>query len=423
VTIDVVEPGLLTSVQDAVGRDRWRHLGVPQGGAVDPWSAWLANRLVANPEDAGVLEMTMIGPVLRFGEPATIALVGRLDATVDGLPLPVSTARSVRAGAILKVGSGDGARAWLAVRGGIDVPEVLGSRSTELRAGFGGFEGRPLRAGDRIPVGRPSAGQAGRWVGAQPEAPPIRVLSGLHPGDGLAELLEGEYRAGVDADRSGVRLDGPSLPGGEVPSVGLPLGAIQVPPDGRPIVMLADRPVTGGYRVPAVVIGADIGRIAQLRPDDPVRFARVSLGEARVAWRDAMNELAAIEPLAAAEDDELGCAVFLGDVDRRALERAGELRRDEDLQPFLLGDLVALGRPISEAEADGDLSGLGRLRKDPDAVGIRHVLALAELGQQGRGPMSDLKHVVSLVGGTRVSAARPIPALCGRHACCGEAGS
>jgi biotin-dependent carboxylase-like uncharacterized protein len=306
VTIEVVEPGPLTSVQDAVGRDRWRHLGVPQGGATDPWSARFANRLVGNPDDAAVLEMTMAGAALRFAAPATIALVGRLDAHVDGLPLPPLIARAVRAGAMLKVGSGDGARAWLAVRGGIEVPAVLGSRSTDLRSGFGGVEGRPLRAGDRVRVGRASDGHAGRWVGRHAKEAPVRVVEGLHPGDGLAELLAGEYRAGLDADRSGVRLDGPPLPGGEVPSVGLPVGAIQVPPDGRPIVMLADRPVTGGYRVPAVVVTADIGRIAQLRPGDPVRFVRVSLDEARAAWRDAENELAAIEPLAAARDDELG---------------------------------------------------------------------------------------------------------------------
>lgn len=309
-TIEVVEPGPLTTVQDAAGRPGWRHVGVPQGGAADPWAARLANRLVGNPDGAPLLEATMHAPTLRFGTPSAVALVGELDASVDGLPLTSGVAREVRAGALLRIGSGRDARGYLAVAGGLSVERVLGSASTDLRGGFGGVEGRALRAGDRLGVGTATGGRH-RWLGQWPSGP-IRIVAGPHA-DRLdpAELVAGAWRVGADADRTGARLDGPALSvqgPTEIASVGLPLGAIQVPPDGRPIVMLADRPVTGGYPVPAVVIGADIGRMARLRPGDPVAFASVSLEGARDALRRMNDELAALEALDAPGDDELGWA-------------------------------------------------------------------------------------------------------------------
>jgi biotin-dependent carboxylase-like uncharacterized protein len=306
VSIEVVEPGVLTTIQDAFGRRGWRHVGVPVGGAVDPWSARLANRLVGNPDGTALLELTLGGPTLRFTEPAIVALVGEMVATIDGLPLAAGAARSVRGGGQLRVGAGRDARAYLAIGGGLEIELVLGSASTDVRSGFGGLDGRALRAGDRLEHG-PAAGRGYRWTGSH-AAGPVRCVEGPHSGS--AGLIRGTWRIGQEADRAGVRLDGPRLQGaiGEVPSMGLPIGAIQVPPDGRPIVMLADRPVTGGYPVPAVVIGADIGRVARLRPGDELRFASVSLGEARRALRRAEEELAALEALDAPGDDELGWA-------------------------------------------------------------------------------------------------------------------
>ena len=305
-SIEVVEPGVVTTVQDPFGRRDWRHVGVPAGGAADPWSARLANRLVGNPDDAALLELTLAGPTLRFTEPALVALVGKMAATLDGLPLAPGAARVLRAGAQLRIGEGRDARAWLAIGGGLAVEPLLGSASTDLRSGFGGHEGRVLRAGDRLAHGTP-LGSGFRWVGSQPTGP-IRIVPGTHPG--IEGLTEGTWRIGSEADRAGVRLDGAPLEAasGEVASMGLPLGAIQVPPDGRPIVMLADRPVTGGYPVPAVVIGADIGRVARLRPGDELRFASASLEVARRALRRATDELAALEALDAPRDDELGWA-------------------------------------------------------------------------------------------------------------------
>ena len=148
-------------------------------------------------------------------------------------------------------------------------------------------------------------GRPGRWTGSVTEGP-IRIVPGPHP-DTLAAVAA-DWTLAVEADRTGVRLDGPRVEGGEVPSMGLPLGAIQVPPDGRPIVMLADRPVTGGYLVPACVIRADVGRVAQLRTGDALTFASVSPDEALDALRRAEQELAALEPLEAIGDDGLGWA-------------------------------------------------------------------------------------------------------------------
>lgn len=300
--IEVIEPGALTSVQDVDGRPGWRHLGVPVGGAADPWSARLANLLAGNPANAALLEMTLAGPILRFHGTIVAAVTGGLTATLDGMPMPPNAARSVRAGSLLRVESGHGARGYLAVAGGIRVEKVLGSAATDLRTGFGGHEGRALRAGDRLSF-YPGGGRVLRWTGG-PALGPIRIVDGPHPGAPLV----GIWKVSAQADRAGIRLDGPTLVGGEVASMGLPLGAIQVPPDGRPIIMLADRPVTGGYRVPALVVRADIGRMAQLRTGDEVTFASVSLDAARSALRRADEELAALEALDAPADDELGWA-------------------------------------------------------------------------------------------------------------------
>lgn len=303
-TIEILEPGPLTSVQDPFGRTAWRHLGVPVGGAADAWSARLANRLVGNPDDAALLEITLGNVLIGTDGAAWVALTGGLRATSGGIELPRHEAWRLRPGATLRIGAGPGVRGYLAVGGGLVVERVLGSTSTDLRAGFGGIDGHALRTGDRLEIGR-MAGEPTRWSGTAPAAP-IRIVPGPHP-ETLAEL-ETEWTVAVEADRTGVRLDGPRLAGGEVPSMGLPLGAIQVPPDGRPIVMLADRPVTGGYRVPACVIRADVGRVAQLRTGDALRFASVSAEEAVEALRQAEAELAKVEQLEAMDDDELGWA-------------------------------------------------------------------------------------------------------------------
>jgi len=309
VTIEVLDAGALTTVQDAAGRPAWRHVGVPHGGAADPWAARLANRLIGNPDDAPLLEITLHGPTLRFAAPTTVALVGDMEATVDGLPVARDAARQVPAGASLRIGTGHDGRAYLALAGGIAVPRVLGSASTDLRSAFGGVAGRALRAGDRLELAAGTVRRL-RWTGTAPTGP-IRIMPGPGADDAALEaLVTTEWQLSAESDRTGSRLDGAALVGGEVRSMGMPVGAIQVPPDGRPIVMLADRPVTGGYRVPAVVIGPDVGRVARLRPGDRLRFASVSERVAVEAHHAAEASLAALEPIGGRSDadDELGWA-------------------------------------------------------------------------------------------------------------------
>ena len=311
--IEVLEAGALTSVQDATGRAGWRHLGVPVGGAADPWSARLANRLVGNDDDAALLEITLVGPTLRFETDTQIAMTGaRFDATLDGRPIEPFRSHPVRHGSTLRIGSGDGARAYLALGGGLRIEPVLGSTSTDLRSRFGGHEGRPLAGGDRLALGTATR-VTRRWLGLADHGP-IRIVPGPHADRFATDaLVAGTWRVGVAADRTGVRLDGAPMnrvtgADPEVPSTGLPVGAIQVPPDGWPIVMLADRPVTGGYPVPACVIRADVGRVALLQTGDVMRFASVSPEVARAALRQVEDELAAIEDEGPSSGDELGWA-------------------------------------------------------------------------------------------------------------------
>ena len=306
--IEVLEPGLLTTIQDPLGRRGWRRYGVPVAGALDPLAARVANRLAGNGDAAALLEVTLAGPRLRVGATAVVALAGAdLSATIDGLRLPPGQSRPARAGAVVAFGERrSGARAYLAFDGGLDVEPILGSPATDLRSGFGGLNGRPLRPGDRLrlaPAGRPVAR---RTPSAAPTTFVARVLPGPHvhrfaPG-ALGRLCQEEWTVSPDADRMGYRLDGQPLQHAaqpEVASVGLPLGAIQVPPDGRPIVALADRPVTGGYPVIAVVALADIGLVAQRLPGEPLRFRATTPGEALDALADAERDLSEV-----AIDDE-----------------------------------------------------------------------------------------------------------------------
>jgi biotin-dependent carboxylase-like uncharacterized protein len=302
--IEVLEPGPLASVQEPFGRRGWRRYGVPAGGAADPWSARLANLLAGNPEGAALIEVTLGGAAFRLDHSAVVAVTGGLEATVGGMLMSRKAAMRVPAGATVRLDPGDGARGYLAIGGGVVAVPVLGSAATDLRSGFGGHDGRALRAGDRLAIGDRRA-RPGTWTGHR-MAGPIRVAEGPQPAV-LEELVAGAWTVGVEADRTGVRLDGAPLGGGgEVPSMGLPLGAIQVPPGGIPIVMLADRPVTGGYTAPACVIGADVGRVAQLRTGDPVTFALVTREDALRAWEEASRALSAVEPIG--PDDHPGWA-------------------------------------------------------------------------------------------------------------------
>lgn len=313
--IEVLDGGALTTVQTPRGRPSWRHLGVPLGGAADRWSASLANRLVGSPADAPLLEATLAGPRLRFESSTMVAVTGASwSATLDGMSLPANQARPARAGSVLEVGTGPGCRAYVAIAG-LSVPHVLGAAATDLRTGFGGHEGRALRAGDRLDV-RAATFRPMRWVGGLSTPGAVRVVPGPHAARFHDGLVGVPWRVSVAADRTGVRLEGAELGraagAAEISSMGVPEGAIQIPPDGAPILMLADGPVTGGYPVPACVISADVGRVAQLRPGDEVRFATVSVEDAVAALRAARADLDRVEAFSITGDDELGWAGAIG---------------------------------------------------------------------------------------------------------------
>jgi biotin-dependent carboxylase-like uncharacterized protein len=287
--IRVRTPGLLTTVQD-LGRHGLAHLGVPTAGAADRRAFGLANRLVGNPEGAAALEITVAGPELELEAGGWLALTGgRVDADLDGRPAPMDVAVRFEAGQVLRVGSvGSGLRAYLAVRGGIDVPAVLGSRSTDTLAPVGPPR---LEEGARLPVGDPPDGDPFQQVAPTPPVDPEPVLRAVRgPRDdlfteqALRTLIDTAWEVTSDSDRTGIRLDGPVLERRrkvELASEGMVEGSLQVPPDGHPILFLANHPTTGGYPVIAVVIGADMPPAAQARPGTRLRFRLVSVTEAR----------------------------------------------------------------------------------------------------------------------------------------------
>jgi biotin-dependent carboxylase-like uncharacterized protein len=278
--LTVLASGLLTTVQDR-GRPGWASIGVTRSGAADRQAAALANRLVGNDAAAAVLEVTVGGLQVRAGRTLLVAVSGApAPVTVDGRAAPFDAPLTLRPGQVLGLGNpAVGLRSYLAVRGGIGVPPVLGSRSTDTLSGLGPA---PLRPGDVLPVGALAADEPVVDVApvrAPSSRPVLRVLPGprrdwLAPAAWTALTAE-DWTVSPDSDRVGLRLAGPRLDRArtdELPSEGLVPGAVQVPPDGAPVLFLVDHPVTGGYPVLAVVTTDDLPAAAQLRPGDRVRF-------------------------------------------------------------------------------------------------------------------------------------------------------
>jgi biotin-dependent carboxylase-like uncharacterized protein len=277
----VVRAGALTTVQDG-GRPGLAHLGVPRSGALDAPAARLANRLVGNAEDAAVLETTLNGCAVRPRCPVTAVVGGApCRVTVDGRPAPWGAPLRVAAGSVLELGPAvRGVRSYLAVAGGVAVDPVLGSRATDLLSGLGP---PPLTDGAVLPLGVPAGPPARVDVEVPWTAPPTELVLRVRLGprddwfttDALRTLTRGAFRVSSASNRVGLRTGGPPLEravGGELPSEGVVLGAVQVPPDGRPVVFLADHPTTGGYPVVAVVDRRDLPAAAQAVPGTAVRF-------------------------------------------------------------------------------------------------------------------------------------------------------
>jgi len=297
----IARAGLMTTVQD-LGRTGHRASGVPRSGPMDLFAFRVANLLAGNSEDAAGLEITLSGPELEFSEAARIAICG---AEFSGLqswrPLDVPAGARVRFAQCRK-----GCRAYLAIAGGISVPPVLGSRSTYLRGGLGGFHGRALCDGDVLEIGSVPKGQAPRGPAASffvapsllpayAASPTLRVVRGAQAGEFDGSLFAEEFVVTPHSDRMGLRLSGKAIvrrSGGELASAPVAPGTIQVPPDGQPIVLMADAQSLGGYPQAAHVAAVDLPVLAQVCPGDLVRFREVPLDEAQLLILRRERELA-----------------------------------------------------------------------------------------------------------------------------------
>jgi biotin-dependent carboxylase-like uncharacterized protein len=301
----VEQAGLLSTFQD-LGRFGYGSFGVPAAGAMDPYSHRLANILVGNPEHEATLEMTFLGPTLTVLNTSRVAVVGGdLGADLNGVVMPTCVAFEVRVGDVLRFAGGKGVRSYLAVAGGWDLPVVMGSRSTYLRAALGGLGGAALKKGQilgaQTPIENPN------WFGTLPkkywplnpqDSKTIRILWG--PQDDYFDegqkrkLTSQSWKVGKDSDRMGYRLEGEALQHldkKEIVSDGVCQGAIQVPGHGQPIVLLADAQTTGGYPKIATIISADLGRLAHFKASDTLNFEVVSYDEAINALKQQISVL------------------------------------------------------------------------------------------------------------------------------------
>ena len=315
------KPGLLTTVQD-LGRPGYQQYGIVVGGALDGFAARAVNLCVGNDDNAALLEMAQTGPDLAFEQDTLIAWGGaEFDARVGSQPLPRDRAVRIAAGEVVSFGlARSGMRAWLAIAGGIDVPLVMGSRTTYRRAGIGGHDGRPLLAGDALKLFEPTPWA--RQILTSLTAAPKRAVSwtvrpetmGKPARPGVVRALRGpecdwfakeaqraffaiEWTATKEADRMGVRLQGPELPllkPQEMISSSVNSGVVQVPPAGQPIVLLPSRQSVGGYPRLAAVLTADLGRFTQMRPGDTVRFEETTLAAAHDIYLARERDLARV---------------------------------------------------------------------------------------------------------------------------------
>ncbi len=316
-SVEVLRPGLLTTVQD-LGRYGYQKHGVIVSGAMDSPALRLANLLVGNEEGEAVLEITLLGPTLRLTKDTLLAITGGdLSPEIDGVRVPMRRPVWVKGGSILKFGAcQSGCRAYVAFAGGFDIPEVMGSKSTYMRAGIGGYEGRALKEGDQIGIKEP-AGQSIGWFRKVLDEPfdgsfattswsiagnpvskgtklvRIRATKGSQyehftPASRI-QFFNGSFKVSAQSDRMGYRLSGLAMhltEKIEMISEAVALGTVQVPPDGNPIILLADRQTVGGYPRIAQVAVADIPLIAQLKPGDEIQFEEITLSEAERLYRE-----------------------------------------------------------------------------------------------------------------------------------------
>ena len=306
--LEILSPGIMTTVQD-LGRYGFGRYGVAPSGALDAFALRVANLLIGNGEDQACLETMLMGPVIRVLTDVTIAVTGGdLQPKRNKQPIEMWRSDAFKKGDVLSFGKAiTGFRAYIAVAGGIDVPCVLNSRSTNLSSGFGGYQGRNLKKGDILSVG--ATIQSPRhdilpvfkpdWIPEYSGQYKLRVILGPQddqfPQRSLQEFLNAIYTMSQDSDRTGVRLEGPQIAcrsdiDASIISEGLIPGAIQIPGDGKPIIILGET-VSGGYRKIATIISADLPLLGQIKPGDRIQFERVSLDEAHRALRAMKDRL------------------------------------------------------------------------------------------------------------------------------------
>ncbi|OIJ14211.1 KipI antagonist [Anaerobacillus alkalilacustris] len=319
-SIVILRPGLLTTIQD-LGRFGYQKYGVIVSGAMDPYALRIANLLVGNDEGAASLEITVTGPFLKFEQDCLIAITGGdLSPSIENVLVPLWKPVLVRKGTVLQFGAcNKGCRAYLAVAGGFSVDEVMGSCSTYLRANLGGFQGRALQKGDIVSLKVPTEQNKAieqicsltepyfsttswnvntEWIRQDIEINTIRVIAGTHFDLFTEECRNSFYHNTFtitpQSDRMGYRLSGPDLQlinPFEMLSEAVTLGTIQVPADGNPIILLADRQTTGGYPRIGQVVSVDNPTLAQLKPGEKIRFKKVSIEEAEALYISRENEL------------------------------------------------------------------------------------------------------------------------------------
>ncbi len=294
--LEVIKPGLFTTVQD-LGRHGYQQYGMVVGGAMDSFALRIGNVLVGNEENAAGLEMTMIGPILHIQKDCLIAITGGdLSPQLNGRPVPMWKSIVAPKGSELRFGQGTcGIRSYLAIRGGIDVPEVMGSRSTYVKAGIGGFQGRPLQKGDVLSVYTTGGERLSQVKNRRlhPHCIPryeSSIVARVIPGpqhdwfqrESLEAFFREPYTITPQSDRMGYRLAGKKLlhtGSADIITDAIALGAIQVPASGQPILLMADRQTTGGYPKIATVISVDLSLVAQAKPGDQIRFTPITVEE------------------------------------------------------------------------------------------------------------------------------------------------
>lgn len=298
-TFKVLNPGLFSTIQDA-GRFSYQTFGFSPSGVLDYRAHKLANRLLGNDDDAAVLEMTLQGVVLKIQKDTVISTSGAKAAiTIDDQPYDHGTAIKVLKGEILKIGKcEDGSRTYLAVSGGFDVPEILGSRSTHTRSGIGGFKGRTLKKGDILKSAGSEFSDGLKKIKSFENDNVIHIIPGQQydrfGAEAQEKLFNAEYEITKDSDRMGIRLNGPGLHadgGHDVLSEPTQLGSIQVPKNGQPIILLNDRQTAGGYVRIATVALADIPKVVQKSPGEKLRFKKIDVDKATELYKEELQRI------------------------------------------------------------------------------------------------------------------------------------